>query len=433
MSVSAGTIRMTSKAKTRATPSTLHIKTPLLKSAHLTRLNNNRPILLKLECLQPSGSFKNRGIGLVISNAAASGVSRIVSSSGGNAGLAAAHCASQLGLQCTVVVPDTTAEEVRELLRELNAEVIVEGHVWDQAHKRATAIVEEAGKDDAILIHPFDGEQLWEGHSTIVDELVSDSLLSGTVPGAIICTVGGGGLLAGLLVGLKRAGGKWATVPVIAVETLGAHSFYHAAAAGAEEPLPLPGGITSLAKTLGATSVCSGVLKLAQEHQGTVTSTVVSDASAVSALEKFAKNERLLVEPSCSAGLSLLYDQKLDALLPKLQANVPIIAIVCGGSGVDIAAIERWKSTVASTPVAELPPPVTLGGAAPSLPTTPQPTKRQPKLGVFKDDFDEHTFVSAGGVVLGLPGDELSEDAERFLSDVKRLGGQVGMKDVSSK
>ena len=77
----------------------------------------------------------------------------MVSSSGGNAGLATAYAAEQLGLACTVVLPMSTPKFVADRLRSYNAEVMVHGMVWDQANEKAMEIVEEVG---GALIHPFE-------------------------------------------------------------------------------------------------------------------------------------------------------------------------------------------------------------------------------------------------------------------------------------
>ena len=66
-----------------------------------------------------------------------------------------------------------------------------------------------------------------EGHSTIVDEVSAQ--LHGLTPDLVILSVGGGGLLNGVLTGMQRAG--WGEVPVLAVETEGAHSLYACAQA----------------------------------------------------------------------------------------------------------------------------------------------------------------------------------------------------------
>lgn len=84
----------------------LHIRTPLI--LHPTLSTTSRRIWLKLENLQPSGSFKLRGMGLLCSQAAAQGKRKVVCPSGGNAGLATAVAAASLGLQACIVVPHTT-------------------------------------------------------------------------------------------------------------------------------------------------------------------------------------------------------------------------------------------------------------------------------------------------------------------------------------
>jgi threonine dehydratase len=82
----------------------LHVQTPLVHSNELTAaLGTGAPVFLKLENCQPSGSFKLRGIGAACSAAVSAGASRLVSSSGGNAGLAVAYSARAVGVECVVV------------------------------------------------------------------------------------------------------------------------------------------------------------------------------------------------------------------------------------------------------------------------------------------------------------------------------------------
>ena len=106
----------------------LHIDTPLVESRALSA-SSGRAVWLKLDALQPSGSFKLRGVGFACETHHARGARRFVSSSGGNAGLAVAYAGRQLGVPVTVVVPETTTERARELLRLEGAEVVVVGRV----------------------------------------------------------------------------------------------------------------------------------------------------------------------------------------------------------------------------------------------------------------------------------------------------------------
>jgi len=87
----------------------MHLNTPLLESRPLG-LATGQEIWLKMEALQPCGSFKLRGVGLACEHHARLGKRRFVSSSGGNAGIASAYAGRKLGLPVTVVVPETTTE-----------------------------------------------------------------------------------------------------------------------------------------------------------------------------------------------------------------------------------------------------------------------------------------------------------------------------------
>ena len=108
----------------------LHITTPLLRHGPLSSALDKQ-VLLKMENLQPSGSFKLRGIGLMCTRAVAGGATHLVCPSGGNAGFAAAVAGVALQVATTIVVPETTPESVRQQIREIGAAVIVYGKVGD--------------------------------------------------------------------------------------------------------------------------------------------------------------------------------------------------------------------------------------------------------------------------------------------------------------
>ena len=105
---------------------TLHIETPLVSSDVLSNLLK-KDIRLKLDVLQPSGSFKIRGIGYACEHFANKGAKAFLSSSGGNAGMAVAYAGKKLGIPVKVVVPKTTTARSISILKKDNAEVIVHG------------------------------------------------------------------------------------------------------------------------------------------------------------------------------------------------------------------------------------------------------------------------------------------------------------------
>ncbi|WWH98932.1 pyridoxal-phosphate dependent enzyme [Erwinia aphidicola] len=141
---------------------------PLIESLPLSQLANTR-IWLKMEALQPSGSFKMRGIGYVCEQHYARGAKRFITSSGGNAGLAVAYAGRRLGVPTVVVVPETTTERAKHLLSIEGAEVIVHGSMWSEANERAQSL---RGNDD-VFIHPFDDPLLWQGHASMIDEVLA--------------------------------------------------------------------------------------------------------------------------------------------------------------------------------------------------------------------------------------------------------------------
>ena len=285
---------------------------------------------IKLDALQPSGSFKLRGIGYTCQKAIAEGATQLVSSSGGNAGLATAYAGQRLGVPTTVVVPETTPEFIRERLRSYGASVEVHGSQWSEANDRAVELCDAVrGK----LVHPFEDVDTWTGHATVVHEMQEDMAalgLAGAAPGAIVTCVGGGGLLAGILQGLAEVG--WgANVPVIAVETIGADSLATSIDEGKVATLP---GISSVAKSLGAASPSPAVFEMCRDRQasGLVRSWRATDEQAVEACMRFADDHRLLVEPACGAALAAVYSGACERLE---GCDGPIVVEVCGGAIVD--------------------------------------------------------------------------------------------------
>lgn len=301
----------------------LHVETPLVESRPLG-LACGRRVWLKLEALQPPGSFKIRGIGLACETYAARGARRFVCSSGGNAGIAVAYAARRLRLSAVVVVPETTSARARELLRQENAEVIVHGASWQEANALATSMVAEG---DAF-IHPFDDPLLWRGHATMVDEV----LRAGLVPGCVVLCVGGGGLLCGVAEGMAACG--WGDVPIVAVETRGAQSFHEAVSA--RRPVTLD-RISSIATSLGARRVADAAFAWTSTRP--IASIVVSDADALAACERFLDDHRLLVEPACGASLSLAYGNA-----EVLKDFDDVLVIACGGAGATVDDLRRWSA-----------------------------------------------------------------------------------------
>ncbi|XP_033628325.1 serine dehydratase-like [Asterias rubens] len=314
----------------------LHICTPLLESVPMSKVAGCK-VFIKCDSMQPSASFKIRGIGHRIQKAVQMGGKHIICSSGGNAGFAAAYAARQLGYPATIVIPESTPDFVAAGLRDEGAEVIVHGKVWDNANEYALKLAEDI--EGSIVIHPFDHPDLWEGHSTVITESANQMPIK---PAAVVVCVGGGGLLCGVVQGMKKVG--WSDVPIVAMETKGADSYNAAVLAGELVTLP---DITSRAKCLGALTVCKRSLEYSKEHP--IHSVVVDDRDAVNGCLRLLDDHRILVEVACGAALAGVYSNVLRDLQKegKLPSELKsVLVIVCGGSGITLQKLIEYQASV---------------------------------------------------------------------------------------
>ena len=177
----------------------LYVNTPLIRS----KLRSD--VFYKMECHQPSFSFKIRGMEKLCRFHLENGVKRFVASSGGNAGYSLAYVGQQLDLEVSVIVPSTTTSFMIDKIKSLGAKVEIYGDVWDEANIRALEI---ADRTDAVFVSPFDDPLLWDGHSTLIDECK----IQMKKPDRLVVSVGGGGLLCGIIEGLKR--NQWFDVKI---------------------------------------------------------------------------------------------------------------------------------------------------------------------------------------------------------------------------
>ncbi|MCK8067542.1 pyridoxal-phosphate dependent enzyme [Cobetia sp. 1CM21F] len=278
---------------------------------------------MKMEAMQPSGSFKIRGIGHACEQHYACGAQRFISSSGGNAGLAVAYAGRRLGVPVVVVVPETTSERARLLLELEGAQVFVHGKSWFEANELALSM--QTPRD--AFLHPFDDPLLWHGHASMIDEVVAE----GVCPDGVILSVGGGGLLAGVVEGMRRNGLD--DVPIYAAETEGMASFNASIKAGQLTELT---EISGVATSLGARQVCQRAFELAQERP--VVPVQVTDHEAVDSCLAFLNDHRMLVEPACGASLALLYGKKVP-----ISDLGNVLVIVCGGSTATVESLTRFS------------------------------------------------------------------------------------------
>ncbi|CAO2648854.1 Nn.00g098030.m01.CDS01 [Neocucurbitaria sp. VM-36] len=319
------------------------VQTPLRESYALSEAAGCR-IFLKLENLQPSGSFKSRGIGNYIlrrlEELPHGSRPHIFASSGGNAGLAAVHSARALGLLCTVVVPTATAPLMVAKLRAAGAyDVIQYGAAWKDADTYLREEVMPHAQTSTIYCPPFDHPDIWNGNSTVMHEIAAQ--LPGSEPDVIICSVGGGGLINGICQAMDDLNMHKPTV--IAMETAGAESLN--AALQARELITLD-KITSQATSLGCARVTPATFKYAQ--RSTVRSVVLPDAEAAMGCWRLADDERIMVELACGINVALCYDGRLEKALGRpVRPEDKVVIVLCGGSNVTSSMLCEWRKEYA--------------------------------------------------------------------------------------
>ncbi|KAH7391893.1 tryptophan synthase beta subunit-like PLP-dependent enzyme [Pyrenochaeta sp. MPI-SDFR-AT-0127] len=320
------------------------VQTPLRESYALSEAAGCR-IFLKLENLQPSGSFKSRGIGNYIlrrlEELPHGSQPHIFASSGGNAGLAAVHSARALGLLCTVVVPTATAPLMVAKLRAAGAyDVIQYGAAWRDADAYLREEVMPYAQTATIYCPPFDHPDIWNGNSTVMHEIAAQ-MPDNSAPDVLICSVGGGGLINGICQAMDDLNMHETTV--LAMETAGAESLN--ASLQARELVTLP-KITSQATSLGCARVTGPTFKYAQ--RSTVRSVVLPDAEAAMGCWRLADDERIMVELACGINVALCYDGRLEKALGRpVRPDDKVVIVLCGGSNVTSQMLCEWRKEYA--------------------------------------------------------------------------------------
>ncbi len=265
-------------------------------------------VWLKLEHLQVGGSFKARGMlnRLLANPIPASGV---IVASGGNAGIATAAAARHLGVRCEVFVPTVCSPAKQAKLRELGAHVVVGGDAYAQALEASVARQRETG---ALVTHAYDQPEVVAGAGTLAREIEQD----GGLPGSVLVSVGGGGLIAGIATWFGRQ------ARVVALEPELAPTLHAARQAGRPVDVAVSG---VAADSLGARRIGAIAWQVTQEHVGDAL--VLPDAAIREAQLALWKDFKLAVEPAAALGLAAL---RTGAYRP--AADEKVCLVLCGAN-----------------------------------------------------------------------------------------------------
>jgi threonine dehydratase len=268
----------------------------------------DRPIELKLEHMQHTGSFKARGAfnTLLSCDVPEAG---IVAASGGNHGAAVAYAASKLGHRARIYVPEMAGPAKISLIRDTGADLQVVPGAYANALELAQAYEQETG---AMQVHAYDAPGTVAGQGTCFAEWQDQGLKADTV----VIAVGGGGLIAGALAWFNGA------KKIVAVEPDTSCALNAALAAGAPIDVEVSG---VAANALGAKRIGSICYDLAQARG--VTSVTVPDEAITRAQHALWRERRILTEPAGATALAALMS---GAYQPDPGERVAVL--VCGGN-----------------------------------------------------------------------------------------------------
>ncbi|NUO59275.1 MAG: serine/threonine dehydratase [Hamadaea sp.] len=267
-------------------------------------------LVFKLEYLQHTGSFKARG---ALNNVLAAqergdlGPAGVIAASGGNAGLAVAWAAAQVGVPAEIHVPANAPAVKVKRLQALGATVVQTGTEYSHA---LAASADRATQTGAFVCHAYDQPEMVAGAGTIALELIEDTTVD-----TVLVAVGGGGLVGGIAAALADT-----PVRVVGVEPVAAPSLHTALDRGGPVDVEVGG---YAADSLGARR--AGRIAYAVAERTAMVSALVEDAAIREARQRLWDEWRIVAEPGAAAAYA-----GLTAYRPAPGERVAVI--VCGAN-----------------------------------------------------------------------------------------------------
>lgn len=294
-------------------------QTPLDYSFTFSQYAKNE-VFLKLENLQKTGSFKVRGAFNKIASLTDEELQRgVIAASAGNHAQGVAYASRKLGIPCTIVMPTTAPLSKIQATKDYGANVQLEGIVFDDALDYAIKLKENTG---ATFVHAFDDEAIIAGQGTVGLEILEQ------LPDveAIICPVGGGGLIAGVAAAVKE---KRPDVLVYGVEATACPSMGMSLVE--KKPIAIDASPT-MADGIAVKKPGKSPFEYVEKYVDAMFT--VEEAEIAQTMLMLLERNKLLVEGSGAVSLAALLYHKLPI------QNKKVVPIISGGN-VDVQFISR--------------------------------------------------------------------------------------------
>jgi threonine dehydratase len=276
-------------------------------------------VYLKLENLQITGSFKERGALNTVLQLSAEEKSRgVIAASAGNHAQAVAHAAKLVGIKARIVMPETTPLNKVQGTRAFGAEIVLHGQNYDEAYRKALELQCES---DATLIHAFDDPRVMAGQGTIGLELLEQ------LPDLdmVVVPVGGGGLIAGIATAIKASKPE---VDIIGVEAKQLPAMRESL--GKDQVLPLTPHAT-IADGIAVAQVGRQTFPLVRRYVSEVIT--VGEDDIANAIMTLLEQEKTLAEGAGAVGIAALRSGAIHNLAGKK------VAVVVSGGNIDMTRL----------------------------------------------------------------------------------------------
>jgi len=285
-------------------------KTPLIHSRTFSKLVGS-DVYLKAEFRQKTGSFKIRGAYFKIKSLSDEEKKYgVIAASAGNHAQGVAFASSLEKIPCTIVMPKNASPAKVAATRGYGAKVILEGTNYDESSSKAQQIANETG---AIMIHAFDDPQIIAAQGVIGLEILND------LPDVdeIYVPIGGGGLVAGILIAIKE---KNPQIKVIGVQSKSFPSMYNSVKQGSRVT---SGGNRTIADGISVKTPGQLTFTIIKELIDEIV--LVDDIEITKAMFLLMERMKFVVEPAGAVSLAYLISKKSTT-------GKKIVAILAGGN-----------------------------------------------------------------------------------------------------
>ncbi len=325
--MSAVTIGTIERASERVDDAAIVQRTSVERSRSLSE-RCGAEVLLKMEHLQRTGSFKTRGAHnaiacLVDDETEDHRVERVVAASAGNHAQGVALAAAEAGIDATIVMPESAPQAKIEATRGYGASVVLHGTAFPAAMAHAKTLADDP---EARFIHAFDDPDIVAGQGTLGLELLEQ------VPDVdtVLVPIGGGGLIGGVATAIKA---RDPDVRVVGVQTEGASTVAASLEKGEPVTLDDPDTIADGIATGGVSELTFGLIR---EHVDEVVT--VSDDDVAAAILLLLERAKQMVEGAGATAVAALLN---DAVVADLDlAGETVVPLLCGGN-IDITTLQE--------------------------------------------------------------------------------------------